>query len=90
MCNALVALLTAAIMLVRGFRTPPATFMQAAGAFKGLVGIGVYSSIVSILLTLIFLLTLGPIASLCGVLAGELVILLQLGRMTRDWKARHG
>jgi O-antigen/teichoic acid export membrane protein len=85
-----VTLITAAIMLVWSFRTPPATFMQAAGAFKALVGIGLYSSVISIALTLAFLLTLGPIASLCGILAGEIIILFKLTRMVTEWKARHG
>ena len=86
----LVTAITAAIMLVRSFRTPPATFMQAAGEFKGLVWIGVYSSAISIILTLLLLLTWGPIASLFGVLTGEIVILLMLNRMMSDWKMRHG
>jgi O-antigen/teichoic acid export membrane protein len=86
----LVTLITAAIMLVRSFRTPPATFMQAAGEFKALAGIGTYTSVISIVLTLIFLMTLGPVASLCGILAGEIVILIRLNRMMADWKARHG
>ena len=38
-------LITAAIMLVRSFRTPPATFMQAAGEFKALAGIGTNTSV---------------------------------------------
>jgi hypothetical protein len=86
----LVTLITATIMLVRSFRTPPATFMQAAGAFKALVGIGFYTSAISVILTLALLLTLGPIASLCGILTGEIVILLKLNRMVADWKTRHG
>jgi hypothetical protein len=86
----LVTLITGAIMLVRSFRTPPATFMQAAGAFKALAKIGTYTSVISIALTLTFLLALGPIASLCGILAGEVMILLRLRRMMADWNARHG
>jgi len=86
----LVTLLTAAIMLVRSFRTPPATLMQAAGQLKALVDIGVYTSAISIALTLAFLLTLGPIASLLGILTGEIVILVMLNRKVADWRARHG
>ena len=86
----LVTAITSLIMLVRSFRTPPATFMQAAGEFKALVGIGVYSSAISIALTLGFLLSLGPVASLLGILTGEIVILLRLNRMVADWRARHG
>jgi len=86
----LVTLITSLIMLVRSFRTPPATFMQAAGEFKALVGIGVYTSVISIVLTLGFLLTLGPIASLLGILTGEIIILMRLNRMMAEWKYRHG
>ncbi len=86
----LVTLITATIMLVRAFRTPLATFMQAAGEFRALVGIGMTSSVISILLTLGFLLTLGPIASLCGILTGEVIILFKLNRMTENWRARRG
>ncbi|HEY4275956.1 MAG TPA: hypothetical protein VGM68_10755 [Rhizomicrobium sp.] len=86
----LVTLITAAIMLVRCLRAPPATFLQAAGQFKALAGIGLYTSPISILLTLVFLLTLGPIASLLGILTGEIVIVLMLNRLMRTWKMRHG
>ncbi|MEO7053551.1 MAG: hypothetical protein ABI191_01115 [Rhizomicrobium sp.] len=86
----LVSLLTAAIMLVRSFRTPLATLMQAAGELKALMNIGVYTSAISIILTLAFLLTLGPIASLLGILTGEIAILILLNRKTAAWQAHHG
>ena len=85
----LVTLITSVTMLVRALRTPLATFMQAAGAFKPLVGIGTRTSVISIFLTLAFLLTLGPIASLLGMLAGETVILIMLMRMVDEWRLRH-
>jgi O-antigen/teichoic acid export membrane protein len=85
----LVTLITALIMLVRSFRTPPATFMQAAGAFKALVGIGVYTSVISVALTLGLLVTLGPIASLLGILTGEIIILVRLNRMMEERMARY-
>ena len=37
----------------------------------------------------LLLLILGPIASLGGILLGELVILLRVIQMTRDWKRTH-
>ncbi len=86
----LVTLITAAIMLVRCVRTPLATALQAAGQFKALAGIGLYTSPISILLTLGFLLALGPIASLLGILTGEIVIVLMLYRLMRARKVRHG
>ena len=86
----LVTLITAAIMLVRCVRAPLATALQAAGQFKALAGIGLYTSPISILLTLGFLLALGPIASLVGILTGEMVIVLLLSRLMRARKECHG
>jgi hypothetical protein len=78
---------TAAIMLVRCFRAPPATFLQAAGRFKALAGIGFHTGPISLCLTLAFLLAMGPIASLLGILTGEIVIVWKLHRLMRNWKA---
>lgn len=85
----LVTLCTAAIMMVRNFRTPLAVKLQAAGAFKALAGIGTWSCAVSVAATLILLLAFGPIASLGGIFAGELVILFAVQRLVRQWMARH-
>ncbi|MBN9553123.1 MAG: hypothetical protein J0H61_00370 [Alphaproteobacteria bacterium] len=83
----LVTGITAAIMLVRCFRAPPATFLQAAGRFKALAGIGLHTGPISLCLTLAFLLAMGPIASLLGILTGEIVIVWKLHRLMRDRKA---
>ena len=72
----LVTAISAAIMVVRNFRTPLAVLLQAAGEFKALAGIGTKSCAVSVLATLALLLAFGPIASLGGILLGELVILV--------------
>jgi O-antigen/teichoic acid export membrane protein len=85
-----VTLISAAIMMVRNFRTPLAVMLQAAGEFKALAGIGVKSCIVSVTVTTGLLMALGPIASLGGILAGELVILIAARRLSRTWMARHG
>ena len=86
----LVTVITGAIMLVRCFRTPPATLMQAGGELKALANIAAYTSVVSILLTLAFLLAWGPVASLLGILTGEIVIVAMLKRTVTEWEARHG
>ena len=86
----LVTLCTAAIMMVRNFRTPLAVKLQAAGEFKALAGIGTRSCTISVAATLILLLAFGPIASLGGIFAGELVILFAVHRLARQWMARHG
>lgn len=84
-----VASLSAVIMAIRALRTPLAVLLQAAGQFKQLAGIGTLSGAVSVIATLALLLALGPIPSLGGVLAGELVILARVWAMARDWKAAH-
>jgi putative peptidoglycan lipid II flippase len=86
----LVTAITAAIMLVRNFRTPPAVMLQAVGEFKALAGIGTKSCILSVLCTLALLLALGPIASLGGILVGEVAILIGVHRLAQDWLAHHG
>ncbi len=64
------------IMAMRSIRTPQAALMQAAGRFKELAMIGVASAIVALLATVSLLLLAGPIASLGGIVLGELVILV--------------
>ena len=85
-----VAIVSSVIMAVRAWRTPLAVLLQAAGQFKELASIGTVSGALSVLATLALLLTLGPIASLGGILLGELVILVRVIQMTRDWKRSHG
>jgi len=85
-----VAGLSAVIMAVRAWRTPPATRLQAAGQFKELASIGTISGAVSVAATLGLLLTLGPIASLAGILLGELVILVRVRQMAHDWWKANG
>jgi hypothetical protein len=85
----LVGTLSAIIMAVRALRAPPSVHLQAAGWFKQLAAIGTSSSVISILATLALLLLFGPIASLGGVLLGELVILLNCWRLMREWRAQN-
>ena len=84
-----VAIVSSVIMAVRAWRTPLAVLLQAAGRFKELASIGTVSGALSVLATLALLLTLGPIASLGGILLGELVILVRVIHMTHEWKRSH-
>ncbi len=84
---ALVAAACAAIMGVRALRTPLAVQLQAAGTFRALAGIGTMASLVSVPMTLLLLLLFGPIESLGGVFLGEVVILVRLRVMVREWQA---
>jgi O-antigen/teichoic acid export membrane protein len=85
-----VAILSSIITAVRAWRTPLAVLLQAAGQFKELASIGTVSGALSVFATLALLLTVGPIASLGGILLGELVILARVIQMARDWKRAHG
>jgi len=81
---------SAAIMAVRSLRTPLAVLLQAAGEFKLLARIGGWSALVSVTSTLALLLTLGPVASLGGILAGDAAILITIWAVTRRLKLRDG
>lgn len=85
----IVASICGLIVVIRALRTPLAVLMQAAGEFKELAGIGVTSALVSLAATLGLLLAFGPIASLGGIVLGELVILAQCRSCARSWKRAH-
>lgn len=84
-----VAGLSAAIMLVRTFRTPRAILLQAAGQFKPLARIAAESAIVSLGATLALLFAFGPVASLGGILMGDLVILVRVRLLADGWRRSH-
>jgi hypothetical protein len=78
-----------AVMLVRAIRTPENVFLQAAGEYQALARASMYSSAVSLTLTAVMLFAFGPIVSLGGVLAGDVVMTVAIFAQTRAWKARH-
>ena len=80
------ALLAAAIMAVRSARAPLGVLLQAAGEFKALARLSAWSAATAILSTLALLLAFGPVASLGGILLGELAILAGMRPLVR--KAR--
>jgi len=84
----IVTLISAVIMAVRALRTPPAVQMQAVGTFRELAVIGTKSSVISLIATLGLLLAFGPIASLCGVLCGEVAILTETRKLMRRWEQK--
>ncbi len=79
----------AVIMAVRALRTPDAVFLQAAGEFQPLANIGMKSCAVSLAATLALLLMFGPIASLLGIVAGDVVMTAGIFTLTRRWKLAH-
>jgi O-antigen/teichoic acid export membrane protein len=86
----IVVVLWATIMAVRLLRTPESVLLQAAREFRPLAGASLWSSVVSLALTLGLLLVAGPIASLCGILAGDLVMTAKILVLARKWRAQHG
>ncbi|MEJ0027115.1 MAG: hypothetical protein WDN01_13890 [Rhizomicrobium sp.] len=85
-----VVLLWAAIMAVRTWRTPEAVLLQAAREFRPLAGASVISSVVALGTTAALLLLFGPVASLLGVLIGDLVLTERVFALTRRWKRDRG
>lgn len=86
---ALVAAISAAIMLLRAVRTPLAVLLQAAGEFKALAGLGAMSGVVSLVATLALLLAFGPIASLGGIFLGEVVVVARCAGLVARWMKTH-
>jgi O-antigen/teichoic acid export membrane protein len=80
---ALAALFCALIMAARSVRTPFSVLLQAAGEFKALARLGGWSAAVSITATLALLLLFGAVASLGGILAGDIVILICIWPLAR-------
>lgn len=76
------------ITLVRAIRTPESVFVMATGGYDKLPLISGISSAVALVLTFVLLLTVGPLWSLGGVLAGEVVMAAMLFPMTNRWRRR--
>lgn len=85
-----VAALFAVIMLLRAIRTPESVLLQAAGVFRPLAQASVWSSITSILATLVLLFVGGPIVSLGGIIAGEFIMAANVLTLASRWKRSHG
>ncbi len=77
------------ILGVRTLRTPEAVFLQAAGEFRALARVSMWSSVTSLTVTLALLLIAGPIWSLTGLIAGDLVMTGNIFSLTRKWKDAH-
>lgn len=84
-----VAAIFAAIMFVRAVRTPEAVLLQAAREFRALAHASLWSSVVSLVATLALLLAAGPIASLGGVVAGEILLTGNVFGLSQRWRRQH-
>ncbi len=79
----------AAIMAVRISRMPESVLFQAAGEFRALAWPSVWSSAVSVAATFALLVAFGPVASLAGIFAGDVVMTANIFGLARRWKAAH-
>jgi len=79
----------AAITAVRTFRTPESVLLQAAGQFRALAFVSLWSSIASLGATFVLLLLAGPVFSLAGILAGEIVVAACVHMTARAWIRSH-
>ena len=86
----IVVALWAAIMAVRAWRTPEAVLLQAAREFRPLASASVISSVVALTTTAALLLLFGPVASLGGILIGDLVLTERVFALARRWKHDQG
>lgn len=85
---AVVLVFWVAITALRAVRTPEAVFIMATGGYPKLARISGISSVVALTVTLVLLVTFGPIVSLGGVLAGEVAIVAMLFPLTNSWRAK--
>ena len=75
----------AAITAVRSFRTPESVLLQAAGQFRALAHASLWASMVSLAATFLLLLVSGPVLSLAGILAGEIVVTARVRAAAHSW-----
>ncbi|HEY6578354.1 MAG TPA: hypothetical protein VIY09_03455, partial [Rhizomicrobium sp.] len=75
----------AAITAARSLRTPESVLLQAGGQFRALADASLWASLVSLGATLALLLLVGPVISLAGILAGELVVTGRVLMLSRRW-----
>jgi O-antigen/teichoic acid export membrane protein len=77
------------IMAIKVARTPDSVFLQVLGEYKALSHASVRSSVVSVIAVLTLLLTVGPLWSLLGIIAGESVGAHWVFVLMRRWRKSH-
>jgi O-antigen/teichoic acid export membrane protein len=81
-----VVVMWALITAVRGLRAPDVVLLQAARAFRPLADASAKSCVATLVATLLLLLTAGPIASLGGILIGDIAMLIIIVIGVRSYK----
>jgi len=73
---------------LRVVRTPEAVFVQATGNYPALARISFCAGLATLAVALAMLLAFGPVASLAGVVAGEVVMVVMLFPLTGTWRRK--
>ena len=74
------------IALLQSIQTPASVFLQAARQFRMLALASVVASVISIILALAALLSVGPVFSLLGIIAGKALMTGQILHRSKVWK----
>lgn len=85
----IVVALWTAIVALRALRSPEQAFLTAAGEFHALARAGLTGSAVSLVGTLALLVAFGPVASLCGIVAGEAAMSVRILSLMASWRRAH-
>jgi|GEM_PF-1368492 len=76
------------ITALRAVRTPESVFVMATGGYSRLAWISGVSGAVALVITLGLLLVAGPLYALGGVAMGEVVMLVMLHPLNKQWRER--
>lgn len=79
-----------AITALRAARTPDAVLLQAAGDYAALARMSMWSSMIALGSTVALLLAFGTLASLGGVLLGEIAVVAMVFPRSAAWRRAHG
>jgi O-antigen/teichoic acid export membrane protein len=78
--------LWACVEVVHSWVVPDSALLQAADRFRPLAAATVQSSMVTIVAALALLVAFGPVASLCGVVLGVIVLAQRMTALKRAWR----
>ncbi len=78
------------IWAIRTLWTPQSVLLQAAGEYSQLAQASMWSCAAALGATLFLLLAFGPVMSLLGVLAGDVVVGSRIFSLTAKWRRSHG
>jgi O-antigen/teichoic acid export membrane protein len=81
--------LWACIEGIQSWLVPDAALLQAADRFRLLASVTVRSCIVTIIVVFLLLVFVSPVASLGGVLAGEIILACSFAAFRRAWRSGH-